>query len=175
MKLTLKIKLLPSEQQADLLLKTIKEANIACNAISDIAWERKAFQQFKLHRESYHAIKNTFNLSSQIIVRLVSKVADAYKLDRKTKRIFRELGGISYDNRILTYKPDNIVSIWAIGGRLKIPFVCHNTKYLPYIKGESDLLYKKGKFYLFQVVDIPDEDIDDVEEFIGVSFHNISI
>jgi hypothetical protein len=51
-----------------------------------------------------------------------------------------------------------------------MPFVCHNPKYLPYIKGESDLVYKKGKFYLFQTVDIPDEDVDDVEEFIGVDF-----
>jgi IS605 OrfB family transposase len=32
------------------------------------------------------------------------------------------------------------------------------------------LVCKKGKFYLFQTVDIPDEDIDDVEDFIGVDF-----
>ncbi len=48
----------------------------------------------------------------------------------------------------MTYKPNDIVSLWAIGGRIKIPFVCHNRNYLPYIKGEADLVYKKGKFYL---------------------------
>lgn len=169
-KLTLKIKLLPSEGQAILLLETIKEANAACNAISDIAWDRKVFQQFRLHKEAYYAISSSFNISSQVAIRCISKVADSYKIDKKVKRSFRPLGGVSYDSRILTYKPDSIVSIWAIGGRLKIPYVCHNTKYLPYIKGEADLVYKKGKFYLFQTVDIPDVEIEDIEAFIGVDF-----
>jgi len=167
MKLTLKIKLLPTDEQADLLLSTMKEANAVCDAISEIAWENKVFNQFKIHSLCYHGFKSSFGLSAQMLVRCISKVADAYKLDKKTQRFFRPLGAITYDSRILTYK-DFSVSIWAIGGRLKMPFVCHNPKYMPYIKGEADLVYKKGKFYLFQTVDIPDEDIEDVEEFIGV-------
>ena len=170
MKLTLKIKLLPTDEQAKSLLQTIKEANKACNLISDIAWEQKAFQQFKLHNASYHTIKSATDLSSQVIVRCISKVADAYKLDKKTQRTFKPIGSISYDSRILTYKPNNIVSIWSIGGRIKMPFVCHNRNYLPYIKGEADLVYKKGKFYLFQTVDIIEDDVKDVEEFIGCDF-----
>lgn len=175
MKLTLKIKLLPTDKQANLLLDTMKEANAVCNAISNIAWDRKVFQQFRLHKETYYVIKNTFNLTSQMIIRQIAKVADAYKLDKKVKREFRPFGSISYDNRILTYKPGNIVSLWCIGGRMKIPFICHNPKYLPYIKGEADLVYKKGKFYLFQTVDVPDEDIEDVEEFIGIDMGLIEI
>ncbi len=170
MKLTLKIKLLPTDEEAKSLLQTIKEANKACNLISDIAWQQKAFQQFKLHNASYHTIKGATELSSQVIVRCISKVADAYKLDKKVKRTFKPLGSISYDSRILTYKPDNIVSIWSVGGRLKMPFVCHNPNYLPYIKGEADLLFRKGKFYLFQTVDVVEDDVEDVEEFIGVDF-----
>jgi IS605 OrfB family transposase len=170
MKLTLKIKLLPTDQQANLLLDTMKEANAVCNAISDIAWQDKIFNQFKIHSRCYYGIKSSFNLSSQVIIRCISKVTDSYKIDRKVKRTFRELGGITYDPRILTYKPNDIVSLWAIGGRIKIPFVCHNRNYLPYIKGEADLVYKKGKFYLFQTVEVPDEDIADIEKFIGVDF-----
>ena len=170
MKLTLKIKLLPTDEQANLLLETMKEANTVCNAISDVAWERHIFNNFKLHHETYHAFKASFKLSSQVLVRCVAKVADAYKLDKKVKRVFRPLGSIGYDSRIMTYKPNNIVSLWAIGGRIKIPFVCHNPNYLPYIKGEADLVYKKGKFYLFQTVDVPEEDVGDVEAFVGVDF-----
>ncbi len=170
MKLTLKIKLLPTDEQVNLLLDTLKEANAVCNAISDVAWGKRIFNNFKLHHEVYHAYKATFKLSSQVLVRCIAKVADAYKLDKKVKREFRTLGSIGYDSRIMTYKPNNIVSLWAIGGRIKIPFVCHNPDYLPYIKGEADLVYKKGKFYLFQTVDVPEEYIEDVEEFIGVDF-----
>ncbi len=53
MKLTLKIKLLPTDEQANLLLDTIKEANTVCNAISDVAWGKKIFNNFKLHHETY--------------------------------------------------------------------------------------------------------------------------
>ncbi len=174
-KLTLKIKLLPTDEQANLLLDTMKEANAVCNAISDVAWERHIFNNFKLHHETYHAFKASFKLSSQVLVRCVAKVADAYKLDKKVKRVFRPLGSIGYDSRIMTYKPNNIVSLWAIGGRIKIPFVCHNPNYLPYIKGEADLVYKKGKFYLFQTVDVPEEEVKDVENFLGVDFGLVSI
>lgn len=170
MKLTLKIKLLPTSEQAGVLIQTMREANAVCNAISDVAWQNEVFNQFKIHNLCYHGFKSTFNLSSQMLVRCIGKVADAYKLDKKTKRTFRPLGSIAYDSRIMTYKPDNVVSLWCIGGRQKIKFVCHNPAYLPYIKGEADLVYKKGKFYLFQTVDIPEQDVDDIEEFIGVDF-----
>ena len=170
MKLTLKIKLLPTDEQANLLLETMKEANTVCNAISNVTWQKRIFNNLKLHHEVYHAYKATFKLSSQVLVRCIAKVADAYKLDKKVKREFRPLGSIGYDSRIMTYKPNNIVSLWAIGGRIKIPFVCHNPNYLPYIKGEADLVYKKGKFYLFQTVDVPEEDVGDVEAFVGVDF-----
>jgi len=175
MKLTLKIKLLPTDEQANLLLDTMKEANTACNAISDVAWQEKIFNNFRLHHKVYHSYKATFNLSSQMLIRQIAKVADAYKLDKKVKRQFKPLGSIAYDSRIMTYKPNNIVSLWCIGGRQKINFVCHNPNYIPYIKGEADLVYKKGKFYLFQTVDVPEEDVEDVEEFIGVDMGLLEI
>jgi len=170
MKLTLKIKLLPTDEQANLLLETMKEANAVCNAISDVAWQEKIFNNFRLHHKVYHIYKATFQLSSQMLIRQIAKVADAYKLDKKVKRQFKPLGSIAYDSRIMTYKPNNIVSLWCIGGRQKINFVCHNPNYIPYIKGEANLVYKKGKFYLFQTVDVPEEDVEDVEEFIGCDF-----
>jgi putative transposase len=170
MKLTLKIKLLPNDTEFKSLKKTLIEANTACNYISDIAFNKKVFNQFKIHKETYYVIKQTFNISAQMAVRCISKVADSYKIDKKVKREYKLLGGIAYDSRILTYVNDTI-SIWTVDGRLKgIKFVCHNKNYLPYIKGESDLVLKKGNFYLFQTIEIPDEEIDDVEEFIGVDF-----
>jgi IS605 OrfB family transposase len=170
MRLTLKIKLLPTAEQTNLLLETMKEANLACNVISDVAWEKRIFNNYKLHYETYHVLKEQNKLSAQVIIRCLSKVADSYKIDKKTKHVFKPLGSIAYDSRILNYKPNNIVSLWCIGGRQKINYICHNSKYLPFIKGEADLVYKKGKFYLFQSVEVPEENLDDVEDFIGVDF-----
>ncbi len=173
MKLTLQIKLLPDSNQATALLATMRKANAACNRISEIAWEKKIFNQFKLHRACYREIKDS-GLSAQVTVRCISKVCDAYKLDRKTKRIFKPLGAITYDERILSYAK-NKISLWSVAGRLKIPFVCHRPDWLPFVKGEADLITRRGKFFLFQTVEIPEEKIKDVEEFLGVDFGLVNI
>lgn len=173
-KLTLQIKLLPDTIQANSLKDTLKECNTACNEISKACFENKIFGQYKIHHEVYYQIKSSFNLGSQMVIRCISKVADSYKIDKKIQRIFKPFGSIAYDSRVLAYK-GNSVSIWSINGRLKIPFVCHNAKYLPYIKGEADLVFKKGKFYLFQTVEVPEEKVKDIEEFIGVDFGQTDI
>lgn len=176
MKLVLQIKLVPTKEQIDTLVNTIYEANRACNAISDIAWENKVFNQYKIQRLCYRSVKDTFGLSAQMIVRCIGKVSESYRNNKKTKRVFRKGGAIAYDSRILSYNVQNTtVSIWSVEGRLKVPFICHNIKYLPYIKGEADLVYKNGKLYLFQTVEIDEENIKDVEEFIGVDFGLVSI
>lgn len=174
MKLTLKIKLLPNSKQAKSLLDTIKEANFACNKISKIAWNEKIFNQFKIHHKSYYSIREKFNLSAQMVIHCISKVCNSYKLNRKKLRIFNPFGAIAYDERILSYKSE-IVSIWSINGRLKIPFICHRHDWLPYIKGEADLITKKGKYFLLQTVEFPEEKIKDVEEFLGVDFGVVDI
>ena len=168
MKLTLQIKLLPSFEQAESLKKTISLFNEACNAISTIAWERRCFRQFNLHKEVYYTIKDTYRLSAQLVVRAISKVADAYKLDKKKQRKFREFGAITYDSRVLRYTADQEVSLSVVGGRIKVPYKCYRPELMQYAKGEADLLFIKGKFFLYQTIDIPDEDIEDCAEFIGV-------
>lgn len=177
MKLTLQIKLLPDELQAKILEATLREVNRVCDEISQTAWEKNVFNQVKLHHLVYHRIKQSSRLSAQAIVRAIAKVSDAYKFDRKTLRRFKPLGSIAYDSRILSYNiKAGTVSIWAINGRIKgLPFVCHNEKLLPYIKGEADLVTKKGKWYLFQTVEVPEEKVRDVEDFIGVDFGLLNI
>ena len=121
MKLTLQIKLLPTDGQVEMLKNTFGVFNEACNTISQIAWERRVFKQFGLHKEVYYPIKGTYHLSSQLVVRAISKVADAYKLDRKKQRHFREFGAITYDSRVLSYSMSkSVCSISLIGGREKI-------------------------------------------------------
>ncbi len=141
------------------------------NELSEYAFKNKVFNQFRLHKAKYYSIKSSFNLSAQMVVRCISKVSDSYKLDKKKQRVFKELGAITYDVRILSYNIERrIASIWSVNGRLKIPFIPYPEKYLPYIKGEADLIYRKEKFYLFQTCEVPEEDIKDVEEFLGVDF-----
>ena len=169
MKLTLQIKLLPTDEQAVILKNTFSVFNEACNTISQIAWERRVFKQFSLHKEVYYSIKETYNLSSQLVVRAISKVANAYKLNRKKQRHFREFGAITYDSRVLSYNVvKSICSISLVGSREKIAYTCYRPQLMQYAKGEADLVLINGKFYLYQAIDIPDEEEETAEDFIGV-------
>lgn len=169
MKLTLQIRLLPTDEQAVMLKKTFSVFNEACNTISQIAWGRHVFKQFHLHKGVYYSIKEAYHLSSQLVVRAISKVADAYKLDKKEQRHFREFGAITYDSRVLSYNINkSICSISLIGGREKIAFTCYRPQLMQYAKGEADLVLIKEKFYLYQTIDISDEDEEAAEDFLGV-------
>jgi IS605 OrfB family transposase len=110
-------------------------------------------------------------LASQIVIRAVGKVVDAYKLDKKSKRLFKKHGAISYDSRILNWRiPEHKVSIWLLGGRQEISFITgdHQFMLLQYQQGESDLVYRKGEFYLFATCDVPESTPIDPEGFLGV-------
>ena len=177
MKLIVNLKLETLESQHNALLETLKEANKACDWISQIAFENKIYKQFDLHKECYYSVKETFNLSAQMIVRCIAKVVDSYKIDKKVQRKFKPLGSIAYDDRIISFKTKNFVSIWTVEGRLNIPFVCgeHQQNLLQYRKGEVDLIYRKGNFYLNAVCDVPEESPLIPDDIIGVDFGVVAI
>jgi putative transposase len=176
MKLIVGLKLKPTIEQANTLRQTLVRANKACDAISQHAWECQTFKQFNLQKLTYRTIRDTFDLSAQMIVRLIAKVTDAYKLDRQKQRHFRPHGSIAYDDRILRYG-DDYVSIWTVGGRERIPFVCDERarRLLTARQGESDLLYRGGKFYLFATVNAIEPPPGEPESWLGVDFGIVNL
>lgn len=179
LKLTVQIKLLPTPDQVVALRETLELANQAACRLSQLAWEKKEFRQFPLHRLFYKQIRAEFDLSSQMVVRLNAKVADAYKLDQKTQRTFRPHGSISYDARILDFQlVDSTVSIWSVKGRIKrLPFVCgeRQRKLLELPKGESDLILRKGKWFLNVTVDVPEEREQEAVGWLGIDLGLVNL
>lgn len=178
MKLIAQVKLQPAPGQTELLRRTLEVANAAANYVSEIAWETKTFRQYDLHHACYYDVRTRYELSAQMTVRLLAKVADAYKLDRKTQRRFHPHGSIAYDNRILGWKlAAQTVSIWTVGGRQTIPFVAGERQLalLPFMRGEADLIYRRGEFYLHQVCEVDEPPAGDVDEFLGVDLGIVNI
>ncbi len=178
MKLTAKVLLKPSESQHELLLRTLEKANEACNYISTVAWDKKVFNQFSLHKLVYNDIRQTTGLTAQMVVRCISKVADGYKLDKETGRTFQPHGGIAYDDRILRWYTDKqFVSIWTLSGRERIPFVCsdYQRKLLQNQHGEADLCLVDGQFFLFATCEKETPTPDDVDGFLGVDMGETNI
>lgn len=171
MKLIARVKLQPTPEQHALLLQTLETANAACNYVSDVAWQERVFGQFKLHKLCYANVRAQFGLGADVAVRVFAKVADGYKLDKRTKRTFKPHGAFPFNDRLVSYKLDKcIVSIWTMAGRQKMPFVVgdHAAKLLEGLRGECDLVYRKGQFYLYQTCDVDEPPTDDVDDFLGV-------
>lgn len=178
MKLTVQVKLLPSEKQSDALRFTLETANKAANRLSQLAWDAKEFRRFPLHKTFYRQLRDEFPLSAQVVCLLNAKVADAYKLDKKVIRIFRKHGSIAYDSRILAFKlPESTVSIWTVGGRGKMPFVCGDKQrvLLAYPRGEADLILRKGKWFLNVTVEVPEEKEIEAVDVLGIDLGIVEI
>ncbi|MER3403146.1 MAG: hypothetical protein C4337_07585 [Armatimonadota bacterium] len=79
-------------------------------------------------------------------VRAISKVAEAYKRDKSKKPSFRSHGAIAYDQRVLSWKGTDRVSILTLRGRQIVPVVFggYQTSHLKRIRGHADLIYRDG-------------------------------
>jgi putative transposase len=171
MKLIAQLKLQPTSQQADALRRTVETANAACDSISSVAWETRTFGKFALQKLCYQDVRETFGLSAQMVIRALAKVGDAYKLDKQTKRTFRPLASIAYDDRILSFAlPASSISIWTVDGRQSIPFVCgeRQRRMLATRQGESDLLYHRGAWYLLVTCEVQEPTPQDVDDVLGI-------
>jgi IS605 OrfB family transposase len=178
MKLIAQVKLKPTEEQAEALRQTMLAYNAAANYISDQAWMRKTFRAYDLHHATYYPVREQFGLAAQLTIRVIANVADAYKLDTKTKRTFRKMGSVTYDSRVLRWELDKSqVYIWTMAGRQRIPFVAgvRQRKMLETLQGEADLVYRNGEWYLHQPCNILEDDSFDPDGWLGVDIGIVNL
>jgi putative transposase len=186
MKLVANIQLTPTKADAKLLRDTLERCNAASNVASEVGFEKFGMKvrQANLHKATYHRLREEFELTAQVAVHCGKKVADAYATARGNKEKlekpvrFRKHAAQPYDDRILRFLPDGKhVSIWALAGRLKIPFICGDRQWelLKYRKGEVDMMLVRGKWYLACICDIPDPELAEVEDVLGVDFGVVNL
>ena len=178
MKLVAQLKLKPSAEQARALKQSLITANAAADVVSAYAFEHLVFRTYDVHKALYHQIKARFQVTAQVVVRVLAKVGDSYKLDRYIQRTFRPLGSIAYDSRILSYNlARQTVSIWTVDGRQTIAFVAgdRQRRLLVHQHGESDLVYRKGQFYLLATCDVADPDPIDVDGALGIDLGIVNL
>ncbi len=178
MLLTVKVKLLTSQAQHDDLLKTMERFNEACNYISDVAWLNQVFGKIGLQKILYYEVREKFGLSAQMVVRAVGKVSESYKIDRSVKHTFKPHGAVVYDQRNLAIKGADRVSILTLEGRTLVPIAYGEYRTLDQnrIKGQADLIYINGVFYLMLVIDLPEEkQIENPDGTLGVDLGIVNL
>lgn len=177
MKLIVNLKLKPDASQQRALQATLERCNEACNWLSEKAFESQTFRQFALHKLTYKQVREQFDLTAQVAIRSIAKVADAYKTGAKSQRRFHKWAAQPYDDRIFRFAKGDTVNLWTLEGRITIPFVCgeHQRKLLPFRKGEVDLMFVRGKWYVACVVDIAEHDPIEPQGVLGIDFGIVNI
>lgn len=174
---TLMVKLDPSKEQHIVLVKTMNKFNEACDYIAEIAFKQKCANKINLQKIVYYDVRKQFNLSSQMTIRAIAKVVEAYKRDKSIKPSFRFDGAMVYDQRILSWKRLESVSILTIEGREIIPIRIgeYQTARMDRIRGQVDLIIKNGIFYLAVVVEVTKQTPFDPVGTLGVDLGIVNL
>lgn len=153
------LKLAPTAEQAEMLTATMRACNAAANHAAAVAFEHRTANKIRLQPLVYSDLRERFGLSSQMAVRAIAKACEAYKRDKNIRPTFRPDGAVQYDQRILSWKGRDAVSILTLAGRIIVPVVYQGrwTK-VPetVVRGQADLIVRDGKWYIAVVIDVPE-------------------
>lgn len=177
MKLTLPVKLTPTASQHSALIETLHRFNAACDAIAEAAFNERCANKVILQKLVYYDIRRDFGLSAQLTIRAISKAVEAYKRDRSIQPRFRPDGAVPYDERIMSWKRVEAVSLLTLSGRQVIPIRLgeYQAARLDRRRGQADLVLRNGTFYLFVTVDGPEPPEDEVPDYLGVDLGIVNI
>jgi len=175
--LTIQLQLLPSAEQAASLLDTMRRFNEAASFAAQQGFATGVFSQPSIHKLSYTAIRSRFGLSAQLAVRAIGKAVEAFACDKTICPVFRPDGAITYDQRNLSFKGLDRVSLATLQGRQIIPLIYgeYQAERFDRIKGQCDLVHRDGKFYLLATIDLPEPPPIEVKDFIGVDLGIVNI
>ena len=177
MKLTIQLQLLPSPEQASLLLATMRRFNEAASYAARIAFDAGVFSMPSVHRLAYYAVRERFGLSAQLAVRAIGKAVEVFHRDKTVCPVFRPDGAITYDERNLSFKGLDKVSLATLTGREIISLVYgeYQAERFDRIKGQCDLVRRDGKFYLLATIDMPEPPPVEVQAFLGVDLGIVNL
>lgn len=166
------LKLAPTCEQANALMDTLHAFNDACKTIAKVAFDEKLTNKFELQKLVYGDIRKTYGLSSQLTIRAISKVVEAYKRDKKVLPTFRREGAMTFDPRVMSFKSLTTVSLLTVHGRVLIPFRvgAYQQARMKAIEGQADLIWHKQSqtWYLAVTLDAPEPTPDEPEGTLGI-------
>lgn len=171
------VKLDTTQEQYDSLLETMHRFNEACNYIANIAFKNGCVNKIELQKLVYYDVRDRFGLSAQHSIRAIAKVVEAYKRDKSIKPEFEPDGAVVYDQRILSWRKLEAVSILTLKGRQIIPIRIgeYQKARLDRIRGQADLLFRDGVFYLAVIVEAPEPSKFDPVGALGVDLGIVNL
>jgi IS605 OrfB family transposase len=176
---TIILQLQPNNEQSKILQRTLQEHTECFNAVAQEGFTTSCHNGVELHKRTYYPLRAQHpDLPAQLVCASRVKATEAVKsaLDRrhkgrKTRTPRTRICPIRYDARSYWVKWETMTcSLASTNGRVELPFVipAYATKYIGGKVCSADLCYRKGRYTLHVVVNIPDPDIAFSKEVIGV-------
>jgi IS605 OrfB family transposase len=178
MKLTLQTQLLPERDHAARLKATVERFNEAADWLAGKAFETKVSNKFVLQKLHYADLRDRFGLSAQMAVRCIAQVCEAYKRDKSKRPRFQKHAAMPFDQRMMSFKGPDRVSLLMLDGRIVVPVVMgkYQAERFTNAKGQADLVLRKdGKWFLLVTVDLPEGAPTPTTDFIGVDLGIVNI
>ncbi len=171
MNLTVQLQLLPDRDHSRRLRESVERFNAAANWLAGNAFEKRSANKIELQLAHYGELRERFGLSAQMAVRCIAQVCEAYKRDRSIRPVFRPTAAMPFDQRMMSFKGIDRVSLLTLGGRVLVPFVLgkYQSEQFTHAKGQADLVLRDdGKWFLLVTVDVPATSLIPASDFIGV-------
>lgn len=191
-KIVVPVRLYPNAIQETALRVTLNLCNEAANIASAEAHRMRVTSKHSVQRLTYARLKG-MGLSAQPAIHVARKVAGAYAtleakiragtfgkpgskrraaVESKPVR-FRRDSAQPFDDRCLSWQlPSRTVSIWTTAGRQSgIRFGCSEAQHAvlsAHRRGESDLIYRDGKWFLYATCELPDVQTKEPNGFLGI-------
>ena len=177
MQKTILLKLMPSAKQAETVKATMRAFNDGANYVAGEAVAIGTSNKMRLQPVVYRVLRERFGLSAQMAIRCIAKVCDVYKRDRNKRPTFKPYGAMVHDERTFSFKGVYRVSLLTLEGRVIVPMVYgeYQAARLPLAKGQADLLFRRGKFFLAATVEIPDGTPMPPTGYLGVDLGIINL
>ncbi len=180
LKRTIKLVVKPSEEEKQILFKTLEEYKLAYNFVAEIGWKSKVSNSVKLHNLTYTTVREKTSLPSQLVIsaRMVASESLKSAFNRKKKGLkvscpYSNNPAIRYDKRSYSVWFDREeISIATVEGRLKLKIKIpeYFKQYLNWEIRSASLKYDKRlkKFFFNIVVEKEIEEIPENNTVIGV-------
>lgn len=156
----------------------MQQCNAACNQISKRACALGVFRKYDLHAEVYHNVRAETRLAAGHVIGAIAKVAHAYEKDRRPRRQFKPLGAIEFNKDTLSWRTEEqSVSLNTVSGRIKTAYACSAAQknLLAGKKGQADLLFVDGCFYLSVAVTVDEAEPYSPDGVLGVDLGIVNV
>src|SRR5215831_7301933 len=171
--LSIKAKLVMAASHSQELKSTMEEFNRACNALSELAFQRDLHRKYDIHHAGYRLIREETNHPSQHVINAIAKVSAVCTRDRNKFHQFKPHSSVRYDARTMALGQDchsvslTICPKGRVTGQLQTSArmrkqLCQGEL------GSAELVYRKGNFYLHISITIPAPEVKRPQGSLGV-------